>query len=337
MEPDRSSTDADKLRDRMREGDSSRVRDTDREKYRHSDGDNRRPRSDREIPSRREVRDRSSSRQRDRDSDKHRSSRRRRERDNHPRSRSRSPHRHYKDKDDRHSHRSRHHKSRPSQQRGRSRSESSSGDSSSSESSGESDSEDERRRRKRKEKAKKREKEDKEERRRRKERKRAKRDKKKRSTAASTAQWGQYGLISEQDFTKKDSEFRAWLVEERKINPETVSKDRTKKEFAIFVEDYNTATLPHDKYYDMARFELKMNMIRSGQTLPDEVGGYDPAADMKAHSSSMKSTAKEKETFLSKEQVAELRRIEAERTEIGKRRLMGMDVPRNMGVRTEEQ
>ena len=38
----------------------------------------------------------------------------------------------------------------------------------------------------------------------------------------------------------KEQEFRAWLVEERKINPETVSKEQTKKEFARFVEDYNT-------------------------------------------------------------------------------------------------
>jgi len=35
-------------------------------------------------------------------------------------------------------------------------------------------------------------------------------------------------------------EFRTWLVEERKINPETMTKERTKKEFAVYVEDYNT-------------------------------------------------------------------------------------------------
>lgn len=38
----------------------------------------------------------------------------------------------------------------------------------------------------------------------------------------------------------KEAEFRTWLVEERMINPETMSKDLTKKEFAKFVEDYNT-------------------------------------------------------------------------------------------------
>lgn len=42
-------------------------------------------------------------------------------------------------------------------------------------------------------------------------------------------------------------EFKAWLVEERKCNPEHLSRDKTKKEFAVFVEDYNTATLPHEK------------------------------------------------------------------------------------------
>lgn len=34
------------------------------------------------------------------------------------------------------------------------------------------------------------------------------------------------------------------MVEERKINPETVKKDKEKKEWAIFVEDYNTGWLP---------------------------------------------------------------------------------------------
>jgi hypothetical protein len=38
----------------------------------------------------------------------------------------------------------------------------------------------------------------------------------------------------------KGQEFHAWLVEERKINPETISKDQNKKEFARFMEDYNT-------------------------------------------------------------------------------------------------
>lgn len=42
----------------------------------------------------------------------------------------------------------------------------------------------------------------------------------------------------------KVQEFRAWLVEERKINPETQSKESTRKEFAQFMEDYNTGPYP---------------------------------------------------------------------------------------------
>jgi len=38
----------------------------------------------------------------------------------------------------------------------------------------------------------------------------------------------------------KRTEFHAWLVEERKINPETLSKNQEKKEFVHFVEDFNT-------------------------------------------------------------------------------------------------
>ena len=41
----------------------------------------------------------------------------------------------------------------------------------------------------------------------------------------------------------KSQEFHTWLVEERKINPETISRDQSRKEFAKFVEDYNTGDL----------------------------------------------------------------------------------------------
>ena len=47
------------------------------------------------------------------------------------------------------------------------------------------------------------------------------------------------------------SEFRQWLVEERHINPETVSRAVEKKEMASFIEDYNTATMASDKYYNL--------------------------------------------------------------------------------------
>lgn len=37
-------------------------------------------------------------------------------------------------------------------------------------------------------------------------------------------------------------EFRAWLIEEKMVNREALSKDQEKKLFAQFVEDFNTGT-----------------------------------------------------------------------------------------------
>jgi hypothetical protein len=81
------------------------------------------------------------------------------------------------------------------------------------------------------------------------------------SAAVVGSQWGKYGIISESECVRflshcwgtpsvtlrcsiftKEPEFRAWLVEERKMNPERMSKDQNKKEFARFVEDYNTGS-----------------------------------------------------------------------------------------------
>jgi hypothetical protein len=44
----------------------------------------------------------------------------------------------------------------------------------------------------------------------------------------------------ERSIIHKRDEFNAWLLEERKINPETISRDLERKEFTRFVEDFNT-------------------------------------------------------------------------------------------------
>lgn len=86
----------------------------------------------------------------------------------------------------------------------------------------------------------------------------------KKRIGAVTSQYGKYGIINESEFSysnfsfpcgpsdyafdsiyDKGEEFRAWLVEERKINPETQSKEGMRKEFAQFVEDYNTGPCFH--------------------------------------------------------------------------------------------
>jgi hypothetical protein len=80
---------------------------------------------------------------------------------------------------------------------------------------------------------------------------------------SSSSHWGKYGIITEVEcvvlcssffanggssllyisiFSKR-AEFHAWLVEERKVNPETLTKDQERKEFAKFIEDYNTGAI----------------------------------------------------------------------------------------------
>jgi hypothetical protein len=116
------------------------------------------------------------------------------------------------------------------------------------------------------------------------------------------------------------------------VNRETMSKEQEKKQFAIFLEDYNTATLPHEKYYvgyphlhllilpnlipqNMAKYEKRMNQIRNGELLPQS-SEYDPSADLAAHSASHKRSIVEHESFLSKEQLGELRKVQMERIEV---------------------
>lgn len=150
-----------------------------------------------------------------------------------------------------------------------------------------------------------------------------------------TGQWGQYGIIAESDQYNKEAEFRTWLVEERKINPETMSKDLTKKEFSRFMEDYNTATLPHEKYYDMDKYERRMALMRNGETLPLSNDMYDPNVDLAAHKSAHKRTVDPQESYLSKEQLQELRRVQNERIQAGKMKLLGMDIKQSLGVRMD--
>ena len=67
----------------------------------------------------------------------------------------------------------------------------------------------------------------------------------------------------------------------------------------------------------MDSYERRMNALRHGELLPagDELT-YDVNADLKAHSSTHKRKAIERESYLSKEQLMELRRVQNERIEV---------------------
>ncbi|GAA5909234.1 hypothetical protein JCM6882_003774 [Rhodosporidiobolus microsporus] len=295
---------------------SSSRRDSHRDDRDHERRRSRSPRRDDRRSSRRDEdddrrRDRSRSRDRERD-------RERRRRDDRSRSRSRS--------------RDRHRSSR----RKRSPSVSSSG----SESDGSRDRRHKSSRRRRsRSRSRDREREDKDDRRRRreekKERKARREEKRNAKKGLATVDWGKHGILTEADLYQKGDEFHAWLIGERMINPETLPKSKEKEIFKAFMEDYNTGTLPHEKYYDLRKYELKMNAVRMGETVSKD-DSYDFAKDVEAAKAShRRAAAPESESLLNRSQLEALRKVQAERIQREKMQRLGMDVSDSLGVRME--
>ncbi|KDN33804.1 hypothetical protein RSAG8_13104, partial [Rhizoctonia solani AG-8 WAC10335] len=119
------------------------------------------------------------------------------------------------------------------------------------------------------------------------------------------------------------------------MNPESLSKDATRKQFARFIEGYNLATLPHPKFYNMASYEHQMNSLRNGMTADVIPSSYDPNADMTAHSSCHRRPTVEADTHLSREQLQELRQVQNERAQARQMKPLGMDIKGTMGVRMD--
>lgn len=167
-------------------------------------------------------------------------------------------------------------------------------------------------------------------------RERDRRGKTKKVKDVGSTQWGRYGIISDADMHDKDPEFRTWLVEEKLTNPEIMSSDQLKRMFKEFMEDYNTATLPHEKYYDMHAYEKRMAIIRGGESnLLEGLDTYDANADLISHKRGLKRGQVEKEVFLSREELEDLRRVKIERDQMTKMKLLGMNVDSKTGVRMD--
>ena len=59
-----------------------------------------------------------------------------------------------------------------------------------------------------------------------------------------------------------------------------------------------------------------MTALRAGEYLPPQDDGYDPNADMRALQGSHKRKHKDNDSFMSREQLMELRKVQAERIEV---------------------
>ena len=76
------------------------------------------------------------------------------------------------------------------------------------------------------------------------------------------------------------------------------------------------ATLPHEKFYNMDEYERRMTALRAGEYVPPADDGYDPTADMRAHASTHKRRAVEHDSYMNKEQLMELRKVQNERIQV---------------------
>ena len=85
----------------------------------------------------------------------------------------------------------------------------------------------------------------------------------------------------------------------------------------------------------MEQYERRMAALRAGDTLPPTSDAYDASLDMRAHQSRHKKAPVETESYLSREQLLALRKVQHERIEAGKMKLLGMEVKTNMGVRMD--
>ena len=81
------------------------------------------------------------------------------------------------------------------------------------------------------------------------------------TTASSSNAFGKYGIIRESDFmtsTKLKRNFEVWLDQVRGVPTGTnLTKFEVSNYFKDYAEDYNTATLPHIKYYDYDKWEME--------------------------------------------------------------------------------
>ena len=115
---------------------------------------------------------------------------------------------------------------------------------------------------------------------------------------------GKYGIIREQDFFAKQREFEAYM-NEVKNQPGIMGQGRAEvmRAFKDFIEDYNTVTMPHEKFYNYEKWETmdyqrkKMAEVQGGvrSSLSNEDGIYNAADDEANRKAELKRKKEEEE------------------------------------------
>ena len=115
-------------------------------------------------------------------------------------------------------------------------------------------------------------------RRRRRSRSRSLDDERNRGGSRRGSRYGKYGIIRETDMSEKRPEFMLWAIERRKVDVESMSRAQEKDLFKLYMEDYNTGTLAHRKYYNLAAYEASKR-ARHGREHAGERTVFDDEAE----------------------------------------------------------
>ena len=147
--------------------------------------------------------------------------------------------------------------------------------------------------------------------------------------AHAAPKWGTFGIIRESDLHEKQEEFLAWLSEVKGVPQASCGRRELQEHFAGFVEDYNTATMPSEKYYDMRKwyYQEQARLQREGNHAGIDAGDnevvrttFDDEAERKAELQSERAKREHALTALiaksmhdSSSLVADMREQEAKR------------------------
>ncbi|KAI7841757.1 hypothetical protein COHA_004623 [Chlorella ohadii] len=103
---------------------------------------------------------------------------------------------------------------------------------------------------------------------------RREKDKAKAKTGPIGQEYGKYGIIRETDMYSKRPEFQLWAIEVKNIDIEAMPRSEEKEMFRDFMEEYNTASLPHKKYYDLELHEKQQaaKAAKKGAAAADDEG-----------------------------------------------------------------
>lgn len=71
----------------------------------------------------------------------------------------------------------------------------------------------------------------------------------------SGPQFGKYGILKREDFSRMQRALEVWLDEVKSISASVLPRRDLQNYFEEFREDFNTATLPHKKYYNFDAWE----------------------------------------------------------------------------------